>query len=181
MIILINEWMYTWMDYWMYGPRNKCMKVCMDERRNEWMNGFENEWIQLGTGELMNELMDGWMNKWKSRKEWRKKGRKGRSKETCYVVNVFFFLIYSQNGELCILGMGVGMHPNKWYKTELSPGRTDKSHLYSSLQSYGCVFSRKDFRENEQKNKFRYPRPLVYPTEALLGWWNMSLWCRSHF
>lgn len=43
----------------MYGPRNKCMKVCMDERRNEWMNGFENEWIQLGTGELMNELMDG--------------------------------------------------------------------------------------------------------------------------
>eukprot|EP00057_Strongylocentrotus_purpuratus_P015438 XP_011669912.1 PREDICTED: uncharacterized protein LOC105440957 [Strongylocentrotus purpuratus] len=33
--------------------------------------------------------------------------------------------------------MGVGMHPHQWYKTELSPGRTDKTHLYSSLQSYG--------------------------------------------
>eukprot|EP00057_Strongylocentrotus_purpuratus_P015440 XP_011669914.1 PREDICTED: RCC1 and BTB domain-containing protein 2-like [Strongylocentrotus purpuratus] len=42
-----------------------------------------------------------------------------------------------KNGELYVLGMGVGTHPHQWYKTEVSPGRTDKTHLYSSLQSYG--------------------------------------------
>ncbi|XP_030838463.1 RCC1 and BTB domain-containing protein 2-like [Strongylocentrotus purpuratus] len=44
---------------------------------------------------------------------------------------------HNMNGELYVLGMGVGTHPHQWYKTEVSPGRTDKTHLYSSLQSYG--------------------------------------------